>query len=76
MIATNIFVYYDALEQALALHNVAMMLKPGGVLLTNSALPEQPELNMNVLGFTKVQYAAGVGLGDNFICYQKQFKEP
>jgi len=76
VVATNIFVYYGALEQALALHNVSAMLKPGGILLTNNALPESAAVLMKVLGYTKVQYAAGAGLGDNFIWYQKQSKAP
>lgn len=39
VIATNIFVYYGSLEQALARANIATMIKPGGFLLTNEALP-------------------------------------
>jgi hypothetical protein len=39
VIATNIFVYYGSLEQALARANIAAMIKPGGYLLTNEALP-------------------------------------
>jgi len=39
VIATNIFVYYESLEQALARANLATMIKPGGFLLTNEALP-------------------------------------
>ncbi len=35
VVATNILVYYDPFEQALALANIAAMLKPGGFLLTN-----------------------------------------
>ncbi len=35
IIATNVLLYYDAFEQALALANVAAMLRPGGVFLTN-----------------------------------------
>ncbi len=35
MVGTNIFLYYDAFQQALALENIGAMLKPGGVLLTN-----------------------------------------
>ena len=42
VIATNIFVYYDAFEQSLALANVATMLRPGGILLSNNVLPELP----------------------------------
>jgi hypothetical protein len=39
VIATNIFVYYGSLEQALARANLATMIRPGGFLLTNEALP-------------------------------------
>ena len=40
IVGTNIFVYYDAFEQTLALENAGAMLKPGGLLLTNHRLPE------------------------------------
>jgi hypothetical protein len=39
VVATNILVYYDAFEQSLALTNIAKMLRPGGFLLTNYAVP-------------------------------------
>ncbi len=39
VIATNIFVYYGTLEQSLARANIGEMVKPGGFLLTNGALP-------------------------------------
>ena len=39
VIATNIFVYYGSLEQSLARSNIASMIRPGGFLLTNEALP-------------------------------------
>ncbi|HZL70021.1 MAG TPA: hypothetical protein VFC29_22135, partial [Candidatus Limnocylindrales bacterium] len=39
VIGTNIFVYYGGLEQSLARANLATMIKPGGFLLTNEALP-------------------------------------
>ena len=42
IVGTNIFVYYDAFEQTLALENAGAMLKPGGLLLTNDRLPEVP----------------------------------
>jgi len=35
ILATNVLVYYDAFEQALALSNIAAMLRPGGVFVTN-----------------------------------------
>lgn len=39
IVGTNIFVYYDAFQQALALENAGAMLKSGGLLLTNDKLP-------------------------------------
>jgi hypothetical protein len=56
MVGTNIFVYYDALEQALALENAGAMLKPGGLLLTNDRLPEVPGGSMRLAGVTDVRY--------------------
>jgi SAM-dependent methyltransferase len=57
IIATNIFVYYDPFEQALALENVGAMLKPGGLLLTNDLLPELPGGSMKLAGVTDVPLA-------------------
>ena len=56
IVGTNIFLYYDASEQALALENAGAMLKPGGLLLTNDKLPEDPESSMRLAGTTVVSY--------------------
>jgi len=53
-IGTNIFVYYDAFHQTLALENAGAMLKPGGLLLTNDRLPEAPGGTMRLAGITVV----------------------
>jgi hypothetical protein len=37
-IGTNIFLYYDDLQQALARVNLAAMIKPGGLLVSNTLL--------------------------------------
>jgi predicted TPR repeat methyltransferase len=39
VIGTNIFLYYGALDQSLARANLATMIKPGGFLISNTALP-------------------------------------
>ena len=39
VIATNVFVYYDGFEQALAMANIEAMLKPRAFLLANFAAP-------------------------------------
>jgi hypothetical protein len=43
IVATNVLVYYSVFEQALAAANVAAMLRPGGLFVTNTAvLPPAP----------------------------------
>jgi predicted TPR repeat methyltransferase len=44
IVATNVLVYYDVFEQALAAANVASMLRPGGVFMTNTAVLPTPPL--------------------------------
>jgi hypothetical protein len=60
IVATNIFVYYDAFQQALGLANVGAMLKPGGFLLTNDHLPEVP--GMRLAGGTAVLHDVPEGV--------------
>jgi SAM-dependent methyltransferase len=72
IIATNVFSYYDTLEQALALQNIATLLKPAGFLLTNDWLPGLPQIPMRSIGYTAVQYAEGGEEGDNVFWWQRQ----
>ncbi len=73
MVATNIFVYYDAFEQALALENAGSMLKPGGLLLTNDRLPVPPGGSMRLAGVTEVPLdAAGASASQAMGWYRKQ----
>ena len=46
IIGTNIFVYYDSLDQSLARANLGTMVRPGGYLLTNEALPSKAPSNL------------------------------
>ena len=39
VVATNVLVYYEPFEQALAVSNMAGMLRTGGLLLTNQPVP-------------------------------------
>jgi hypothetical protein len=72
IVATNIFVYYDAFEQALALENTGAMLKPGALLLTNDRLPAVPGGSMRLDGITVVPYdAPGVSARQAIGWYQK-----
>jgi hypothetical protein len=73
MVATNIFVYYDAFEQTLALENAGAMLKPGGLLLTNDRLPTVSSGSMRLAGVTAVPFdSAGVSERQAVGWYRKQ----
>jgi hypothetical protein len=74
IIATNILLYYDVFEQSLAAANVAAMLRPGGVFLSNSSIVELPGIPLASAGRTDVTYMSlpGVGdSGDRITWYQK-----
>jgi hypothetical protein len=73
IVGTNIFVYYDAFEQSLALENAGAMLKPGGLLLTNDRLPAIPGGSMQLAGTTLVPFdTPGVSARQAIGWYRKQ----
>ena len=57
VIATNVFIYYDGLEQALALANVESILKPGAFLLANVSAPDMKSISMRPVDTTTTVYA-------------------
>ena len=57
VIATNVFVYYDVLDQALAMSNVAAMLKPGAYLLANFSAPNLTSARLRPIETTTTLYA-------------------
>ncbi len=71
IIATNILVYYDTLEQSLALANIERMLRPGGFLLSNNALLELPSSRMRSVGYETVVYSDKPNDGDHIVWYQR-----
>lgn len=70
VIATNILVYYDVLEQNLAMANVETMLRPGGFLLTNNALLELPNSHLRSVGYKTTIYSDAPDDGDHIIWYR------
>jgi SAM-dependent methyltransferase len=72
IIATNVFLYYGALEQALALQNISALLKPAGVFLTNDWLPRLPQIPLHSTGYTPVRYGESGDWGDNIFWWQRQ----
>jgi hypothetical protein len=57
VIATNVFIYYDVLEQALALSNVEAMLKPGAYLLANFSAPKLTSVTIRPVDTMTTVYA-------------------
>lgn len=72
IVATNIFVYYEAFEQSLALGNAAAMLKPGGLLLTNDRLPEIPDGPMRLAGITVIPFDSSDAPGRQAIAWYRK----
>jgi hypothetical protein len=72
VIATNVFVYYDLLEQALAMANVEAMLKPGAFLLANVSAPALTSVTLRPVETTTTVYARGAteNLLDFIVWYQ------
>jgi hypothetical protein len=71
VVATNIFVYYDVFEQALALSNVSAMLRPGGFLLSNNALIELPASRLRSVGYLTTEYSTRADDGDHIVWYRR-----
>ena len=71
IVATNILVYYDAFEQGLALANLTRMLRPGGLLLSNNAVPEVPGMGIRSVGYRTTVYSDRPDDGDHIVWYQK-----
>lgn len=71
IVATNVFVYYDRLQQGLAMVSAAAMLRPGGVLLSNNALVEVPSVGLRSIGYSRTLYSAREEDGDLVVWYQK-----
>jgi hypothetical protein len=71
VIATNIFVYYDRLQQGLAMASVAGMMRPGALLLSNNALIEVPATRIRSIGYSKMMYSNREEDGDLIVWYQK-----
>jgi hypothetical protein len=72
VVATNVLVYYDVFEQALAAANVAAMLKPGGVFVTNTAVLPTPPLRATA-AYLRVAHTAE--RYDEMFWYQRQSRE-
>lgn len=72
VIGTNIFVYYDSLEQSLARANLGNMIKVGGYLLTNEGLPDAAPTKLTNSLKTSIPIASNPQLTDYMFSYVRQ----
>jgi hypothetical protein len=69
VIATNVLVYYDKLDQSLAFAAIESMVRPGGFFLTNNAIVELPVSRLRSLGFVTVHHSAEIS--DHIFWYRR-----
>jgi hypothetical protein len=72
VIATNVLVYYDRLQQALAMANIARMMNSGAVFLANNVLPAQHTTSLEYLGRKSVTYSRTGVYGDDVVVYRRR----
>lgn len=72
VIATNILVYYNHFEQALAMTSIARMLNPGGMFLANNALPAQHDAALEYLGRRSSVFSKSGAYGDDIVVYRRR----
>jgi hypothetical protein len=74
VVATNVFIYYDVLDQALAMANIEAMLKPGRFLLANVSAPKLTSITIRPVETTTTAYARGPSAAQNIIDFIVWYK--
>jgi hypothetical protein len=74
VIATNVFIYYDVFEQALALSNIEAMLKPGAFLLANVSVPALRSITIRPIDTTTTLYARRLDANENVLDFLVWYK--
>jgi len=71
VVATNVLGYYNPLEQAMALTNIAQMLAGGGIVLANNPLPTDKVQALEYLGVRHVSFTDN-GAGDDIVTFRRR----
>jgi hypothetical protein len=71
IVATNVLVYYDVFDQCLALTSLTRLLRPGGVLLSNTEVPVLPHLPITRIGYTELAYTDQPNAVDRLVWLQR-----
>jgi SAM-dependent methyltransferase len=72
VIATDVLISYDVFEQSLAAANIARMLRPGGILLSNNFIFELAATPLKAVGSTRVIYTDRLNSTDGVVWYRRQ----
>ncbi len=72
VVATNVLVYYDLFQQALAMSSIAHMMNHEGIFLANHALPAQHAQALEYLGRRTVAYTPSGAYGDDVVVYRRR----
>ncbi len=72
VVATNVLVYYDLFQQALAMGSIAHMMNHGGIFMANHALPAQHVQTLEFLGRRTVAYTPSGAYGDDVVVYRRR----
>jgi hypothetical protein len=72
IIGTNIFIYYGAFEQSLARANLAAMLKPGGLVLTNDMLADKVPSQLEEVHRTTIEVRSEPQIIEHIYVYRRQ----
>jgi hypothetical protein len=71
VLATNVLLYYDRFEQALAARSIEAMLGPAGLLLTNTEIDDVPAFPLRRVSRTTHVFSARPGDGEVVIAYRR-----
>lgn len=72
IIGTNIFIYYGPFEQSLARVNLAAMLKPGGLALSNDMLSDKVHSNLVEAHRTDIVVRSNPQIVEHVFCYRRE----
>jgi hypothetical protein len=71
VLATNVLLYYDRFEQALAARSIEAMLGPAGLLLTNTEIDDVPAFPLRRVSRTAHVFSARPGDGEVMFAYRR-----
>jgi SAM-dependent methyltransferase len=72
VVATNVLLYYDAFEQMLAASNIAALLAPDGLFLTNTKLDDLPAFPLERVAESSTAFSSRPGDGEYVFSYRRR----